>query len=150
MKVYLSVLTIILFLNCATDEYEAERETLFNARAKWISAKKSNASSYSFKSHLGCECAYTDDYRVTVNTNTITSVQEIKTGKLLTEKEFQYFRTIDQWIDYIYQSLKREPDNCSIKYDQTYGYPTEIMFDFESRMIDDELFQKNDSLQFLK
>jgi hypothetical protein len=150
MKVYLSVLTVILFLNCATDEYEAERDALFNARSKWISAKKSNVRSYTFKSKLGCFCVYTENYYITVSSDTITSVQEVETGKNLTEKEFQYFRTIDQWIDYIDQSLKKDPYSCSIKYDQKYGYPTEISFNFELRIADDELYQKNDSLQFLK
>lgn len=150
MKIILSVLTILLFLNCTTDEYEAEREALFNARAKWVSAKKSNASSYTFKSRLSCECGYTGDYRITVDTNTITSVQDVETGKNLTEKEFQYFRTIDQWIDYIDRSLQKDPYSCSIKYNQTYGYPTEIGFDFDAHIIDDEYFQNNDSLQFLK
>ncbi|HEX2957521.1 MAG TPA: DUF6174 domain-containing protein [Chitinispirillaceae bacterium] len=150
MKVYLSIITFLLFLNCTTDEYEAEREALFSARSKWISAKESNTSCYTYKSRLSCECAYTEDYKITVNTNTISSVQEVATGKYLAEKEFQYFRTIDQWIDYIYKAFEREPYSCDIKYDQVYGYPTQINFDFDERMIDEELYQKNDSLQFIR
>ena len=131
----LLILGMLTINGCKKEEEPITEIQKFNtARAKW---NASNISNYTFKTSMSCFCVDISTYEVTVTNKAITSVkntlgQEVQfTGK--------GFKTIDEFFQYIETTLAKKPFKASIKYNLTFGYPTEIYFDLQRDMIDEEM-----------
>lgn len=134
-----SFITCVLLLGCAAERYEKELNRLSNAREKWNSIKAANSGEYVFKLHLSCYCYGTDPVQITIDSDTIKSVLDIDSQKVLPSSDNNYYKTIDQWFDWIDKSLDEKPYSVSVTYDDTLGYPKAVFFDFEENVVDDEI-----------
>lgn len=136
------ILGALTLYSCEKEEPATEIQKLNTARAKW---NASNISSYSFKTTASCFCADINTYEITVTNKAITAVknaqgQEVQfTGKS--------FKTIDDFFRYIETALSNNPYKAVIEYDPTYGFPTEIYFDFNQGMVDEEMGYHNKDFQ---
>ncbi|HEY0056450.1 MAG TPA: DUF6174 domain-containing protein [Pedobacter sp.] len=111
-----------------------ENPTLAQAKARW---NASNISSYTFKLKPTCFCGNVEWHQITVVNKAITSIKNEKGQNIqFTDSNL---RTVDGLFKYLQSSLAENPDQATIKYDQTYGFPTYINIDFKTRWADDEM-----------
>ncbi len=143
--------TLCFLIECSSngEKSEIERSRLSQAKAKWENAKALNTFGYVFNSRQICLCALNDNVKITVKADTICSVLDIQSQTYLPDSVFSAFLTIDEWFDWITASLDKNPYSASVKYDENFGYPTELNFDFDEAIVDEELGLVNDSLKFI-
>jgi hypothetical protein len=48
-------------------------------------------------------------------------------------------QTVDQMFAFVRQSINRRPVSFSVNYDETYGYPSLVLIDFDARRTDDDV-----------
>jgi hypothetical protein len=144
-----SLIVLGLVFGCTREKYEAEKSQLSDARARWVKANTPAIAGYVFNSRLSCECIFTSPVRITVAYDSIVSINDIQSLTPLPDSEFKYFRTINDWFDWIGSSLDRNPSTARVTYDTALGYPSDIYFDFVSVIADDETGLKIDSLHLM-
>jgi hypothetical protein len=145
------VLTFCL-LGCSTsnDNNEFERNKLINAKSKWDrEVTTMDLEGYVFTSKSSCNCPFTTPVKIGVGDDTINSVVEIPTQKVLEKSNYADYRTINQWFSWIASRLNEKPDALTVEYDSLKGYPRKIVYDGKTQIVDDELYQTNDSLSLI-
>ena len=141
MHLKFSFLLILYFLSCSKP---GTPDDLAINTQKW---EKSNLTAYEFTLRINCFCRSerVGPHLVKVFDNKVISVNdqpydESKQGKIL---------TIDELIDFIKLSKSQSPYKYDIKYNEEYGFPTKVFFDFSEQMADEEIgyeiteFKKN-------
>lgn len=146
------VVLAFCLLGCSTsnDNNELERTKLINAKSKWESEVTSmDLEGYVFTSKSSCSCPFTAPVRISVGDDTISSVVEIPTLKVLEKSNYADYRTINQWFSWIASRLNENPDVLTVEYDSLKGYPRKIVYDGKTQIVDDEFYQTNDSLSLI-
>lgn len=99
-----------------------------------------NMTQYGFDFRASCECIdeWVREVHVSVSNDSIKSV--IFTDDSLPPKELQayHWHTINTLFD-ISKSVIEEADQFEIQYEDTYGNPKEISFDWDLKAADDEV-----------
>jgi hypothetical protein len=140
----------LLGCNTSSDPNDIERTKLINAKAKWESEFATiDLDGYVFTSKSSCGCPFTTPVRIGVGKESIDSIVEISTQKVLGKSEYANYRTIDQWYSWIASRLNESPDVLTVEYDSLVGYPRKIVYDGKTQIVDDELTHTNDSLSFI-
>jgi len=103
-------------------------------RWKWI---KSAVFDYEVDESLNCFCMISGKHHLVIVDEQLVSATNNQ-GQAVTNPG-QYFKTVDQLFKYIEESLSRNPDKVTITYDNTYGYPTSVYFDFDEKIADEEM-----------
>ena len=140
---YSKILILLLtsFLSCSKESIP--NELVFNTQ-KW---GKMNLTSYEFTLKIICFCTIerVGPHLVKVVDNKVISVDnqpydENKHGTIL---------TIDELHKFIETSISKNPYKYSVKYNEEYGFPNDVFFDFSDQIADEEIgymitdFKKN-------
>jgi len=139
MKKLILILLVFILAACSAGGSELSRN-----QQKWQDA---GISHYRIELNLSCFCAFRDQLPLTV---------EVKDGEVVSvidatgiavsadDPNYQYFvelATIDRLFTEL-ESVTASADagEVIVKYDPTYGYPTEASIDYIKEAIDDELY----------
>jgi hypothetical protein len=129
------VITFALAACSLGSQTEIERN-----REKW---QDTNISHYRFNLFVGCFCVFTEDMplAIEVKDGEVVSM-EYQSGNEIdasSHELFDKYATIDRIFSELETNISTEADEVVVKYDPTYGFPTEINVDFIKDAIDDEL-----------
>jgi hypothetical protein len=109
---------------------------------KWNDA---NITHYRFELSIGCFCAFHDQMPLTVEVQNGESVSITNSSGTVVTKTDPSFENFSRYatIDRLFTELKADQggkaDEVTVKYDATYGFPTDINIDFIKNAVDDEL-----------
>ena len=108
---------------------------------KW---RDQGISHYRFHLTVGCFCAFSQDMPliIDVQDGKVASM-EYQSGKEIDPSQRELFRkyeTIDLLFDELEAGLNGAADQVTVKYDPTYGFPTEATIDIAKEAADDELY----------
>jgi hypothetical protein len=136
MKKIILLLLIVVLAACsfgASNEFERNRQT-------WQSA---GITHYRFELVIGCFCPFRNQMPITVEVQNekIVSIT-YPDGTLVAESDPNY-KTFSQYatIDRVFAELESglaKAEKTTVTYDSTYGFPTEIHFDYIIAAMDDE------------
>src|SRR5512138_1418306 len=123
---------------------------LKNARSRWEAAKITH---YSYQLHVGCFCAFVEKMPLSI---------EVKDGQVVSmaykdgtpvsaeeQQMFERYSTIDKLFDFTAESIQKA-DEIHVKYDPTYGFPSQVQIDFVRQAADDELTLEASGLKVVK
>ena len=131
------ILIFIVFVLAACSmgsQTEIERN-----KEKWQDA---NISHYRFNLFVGCFCVFSQDMPLVIEVQNGEVVSmEYQSGKEIdagSRELFDRYATIDRIFAELEKDLNGEADEVVVKYDPTFGFPTEVNIDFIKDAIDDE------------
>ena len=109
---------------------------------KW---NESNITHYRYELSIGCFCAFRDQMplKVEVQNGEIVSITT-SSGSVVAKTDASYenfsrYATIDRLFTELKADQGGKADEVTVKYDATYGFPTDISIDFIKAAVDDEL-----------
>jgi hypothetical protein len=109
-------------------------------KEKWQAA---NILHYRFNLFVGCFCVFSQDMPLVIEVQNGEVVSmEYQSGKEIdagNRELFDRYATIDRIFAELEKDLNGEADEVVVKYDPTFGFPTEVNIDFIKDAIDDEL-----------
>jgi hypothetical protein len=136
-KLILIVLAFVLAA-CSTGGSEFSQN-----QNKWQDA---NIAHYRFELNIGCFCAFRDQMplKVEVQKGEVVSMT-LPDGSVVSQTDAGYetfikYATIDKLFAELKADQGGKADEVTVKYDATYGFPTEINIDFIKNAVDDELY----------
>ena len=118
------------------------RSELDKNRQRWQSA---GITHYRFTLFIGCFCPFSDQMPITVevqNGEVISMKASDGTPIAATDPGYETFSrhaTIDRIFSTLEAGLAGDADEVTVTYDPTYGFPSEINFDYIKNAMDDEL-----------
>lgn len=101
-----------------------------------------NIDDYEIDQRVNCFCATPPAnrfHKITVRDDKIVSAVDLQDGQVLPEKDFAFFKTISELVEFV-DSI--DPDGVAVydvRIDSTHGFPTFIYIDFDSRLADEEI-----------
>lgn len=142
MKTFLLVMMAVVLAACSAVQPAAEPASDFDlAREKWQAA---NISHYRFNLSISCFCIFTQDMPliIEVDDGKVVSM-EFQSGNEIDPsfvELFERYATIDRIFAELEKALGGEAEAVNVTYDETYGFPTEVAFDFELQAADEEIY----------
>lgn len=135
-KLVFIVMTLVLAACSMGSRSEVEQN-----KEKWRDA---NISHYRYNLHLSCFCVFVENMPliIEVQDGRVISM-EYQTGKEIeadNRQLFEKYATIDRIFVELDADLSGAADEVMVKYDPTYGLPTEVTIDFIKEAADDELY----------
>jgi hypothetical protein len=110
---------------------------------KWTDT---NVTHYRFELSIGCFCPFRDQMplKVEVQKGEVVSLT-MPDGTVVSPTDANYetfvkYATIDKLFAELQADQGGKADSVTVKYDATYGFPTEINIDFIKAAVDDELY----------
>ena len=108
-------------------------------KEKWQDA---NILHYRFNLFVGCFCVFSQDMPLVIEVQNGKVVSlEYQSGKEIdagSRELFDRYATIDRIFAELEKDLNGDADEVVVKYDPTFGFPTEVNIDFIKDAIDDE------------
>jgi hypothetical protein len=142
MKNLILVVMALILAGCAAmGSALGNQSEIQQNKEKWQAA---GISHYRFHLFVGCFCVFTEDMPliIEVQDGKIVSM-EFQSGKTIDPslmELFEKYATIDRVFAEVEAGLNGGADNVVVKYDPTYGFPTEVTLDFEQQAADDEVY----------
>jgi len=136
----LIIIFIVLVLTACSFGSQTE---LSRNQDKWQHA---DITHYRFELNVGCFCAFRNQMPVTVEVQNGEIVSIAGTdGSVITTDDPSYeyiarYATIDRLFSELGSNSVRKADDLTVKYDTTYGFPSETSIDFIKDAVDDELY----------
>lgn len=149
MKKIILLLTTIVLTACSS---KAVNELKQNEQI-WQSAK---ITRYSFELNLSCFCAFSDEMPLKIEVQNGEIVSMISASGAAVQpsdpsyETFFTYGTIERLFPRLEAGFNGQADEITVTYDPTYGYPTQIFFDFIQDAVDDELTVEVLNFQVLK
>jgi len=147
MKKILLITLAFILAACSAGGSEFSRN-----QQKWTDA---NIQHYRFELNITCFCAFRDQMplKVEVQNGEVVSITA-QDGSLVavTDANYEYFlpyATIDKLFAELKADLDGKAEAVTVKYDATYGFPTEITIDYQQQVADDELYLYASALEKL-
>jgi Family of unknown function (DUF6174) len=139
-KVILIVMALIL-AGCASANALGGQSEIEQNQEKWQDA---GISHYRYHLFISCFCVFTQDMPliIEVQDGKVVSMEYQSGNKIdpsLLEL-FEKYATIDRIFTELEADLNGAADEVIVKYDPTYGFPTEVTIDVEKQATDDELY----------
>jgi hypothetical protein len=149
MKKIILLLLVFILTACS---FGANSELDKNLQ-KW---QDSSVTHYRFALNIGCFCPFRDQMPITV---------EVQHGEIISMnasdgtpivetdpnyENFSRYATIDRIFSTLEAGLAGDADEVTVTYDPTYGFPTEIYFDYIKAAADDELSLSVSEFEVLK
>jgi hypothetical protein len=106
------------------------------ARQRW---RAQNLHTYAFTIQRGCFCTNVDPLYVLVLKDTVAGVLDFKTGDAV---DRQLGETVEGLFTFIQNAIDRPAQVIRAEYDAAKGFPTEIHYDGEAQIADDEIFYR--------
>lgn len=136
------ILVVLIVLVCILAAYVIENGGVYSHQLKWQSA---NISHYRFRLSLSCFCEFTlgGPYpTIEVRNGKTISITD-ENGSAITNghkyyNTFSQYGTIDKLFSILRSNSVREADEVTVKYDPTYGFPSEIYINPSKPMWDDQ------------
>jgi hypothetical protein len=119
---------------------DVQRELDVN-RAQWDAAAIHDYSMSFQRLCLFCIVDFQIPVRITVRGDTISEVKDLDTGAPVVEPVEGVFLTIDEVFDVIQGSINQGAAEIDVRYNSTFGYPTDVSIDLSrSQFRDDTQF----------
>ena len=126
-----------------SDPLGPEQSELEEARARW-EAHGSPFYRFTFQRSCFCAPAIIRPARIEVHNRVVVSAVDPDTGDPLDPPQ-EGFLTIDDLFDEIQEIIDLKADEIQASYDEDYGYPLNVVVDWITNAIDDEMsFQVTD------
>jgi hypothetical protein len=141
MKKLILIVMAFILTACASANALGGQSEIQQNREKWQDA---GITHYRFRLSISCFCVFTQDMPliIEVQDGKVVSM-EFQSGNQidpsLTEL-FNRYATIDKVFTELEAGLNGAADEFTVKYDPTYGFPTEATIDVEKQATDDELY----------
>ena len=143
MRKLLFIFTLIALVltACAAGVASGSQTEIGQNKDKWQDA---NISHYRYELFISCFCVFNEDMPliIEVQDGKVVSM-EFQSGKEIDPsllELFDKYATIDRIFAEVEAGLNGAADNVVVKYDPTYGFPTEVTIDVEQQAADDELY----------
>ena len=141
-KLLVLLMTLVLAACTAMGSAMGNDSELDQNREKWQDA---NISHYRYNLFISCFCIFVEDMPLTIEVQDGQVVSmEFQSGKeidpTLKADVFDKYATIDRIFAELDADLNGAADVVTAKYDETYGFPTEVTIDFVQEATDDELY----------
>lgn len=152
MRKLLFIVIALILAGCAAIGSQAlgSQSEIEQNREKWQDA---NISHYRYQLFISCFCVFNEDMPLVI---------EVQDGKVLSLEYqngnpidpsllelFERYATIDRVFAEVEAGLNGAADNVVVKYEPTYGFPTEVTIDVEQQAADDELYLTLSSFEAL-
>ena len=133
MKFLVSLSLLLSFFSCTKGTPLPELSEFEQNRNLWNGA---NFSDYQITQSVSCYCmeGVTQPKVVVVRNGVIQSVN----GNAPSESD-DLVKTVAAFFIYIAEKYEQNPVGSSINYDSEYGYPTDIYFDMDEMIADEEI-----------
>jgi hypothetical protein len=140
-KLLFIILTLALAACTAVGSAMGSQTEIGHNKEKWQNA---NISHYRYHLHLSCFCVFVENMPliIEVQDGKVVSM-EYQNGKEIDPSLMELFKkyeTIDLLFAELEAGLNGAADEVTVKYDPTYGFPTEATVDVVKEAIDDELY----------
>ena len=141
-KLLVLLMTLVLAACTAMGSAMGNDSELDQNREKWQDA---SISHYRYNLFISCFCIFVEDMPliIEVQDGQVVSM-EFQSGKeidpALKADLFDKYATIDRIFAELDADLNGAADVVTAKYDETYGFPTEVTIDFVQEATDDELY----------
>jgi len=140
-KLILIVMTLALAACTAVGNALGSQSEIEQNQGKWQDA---GISHYRYHLSISCFCVFTQDMPliIEVQDGKVISM-EYQSGKAIDPsllELFEKYATIDRVFAELEADLNGAADEVTVKYDPTYGFPTEVTIDVEKQATDDELY----------
>jgi len=134
-------MTLVLAACTAVGSAMGNQSRIEQNKEKWQDA---NISHYRYNLFLSCFCVFSEDMPliIEVQDGNVVSM-EFQSGKEIDPALLELFNklaTIDRIFAEVEAGLNGAADSVVVKYDSTYGFPTEVTLDVEQQAADDELY----------
>ena len=140
-KLLVLVMTLVLAACTAIGNAMGSQSEIEQNREKW---QDQGISHYRYQLHVSCFCAFNEDMPLIIEVQDSKVVSmEFQSGKEIDPSLhglFDKYATIDGIFAEVEAGLNGAADNVVVKYDPTYGFPTEVTIDVEQQAADDELY----------
>jgi hypothetical protein len=114
-------------------------------RALWDAAAVHDYSMTFQRLCFNCDIEFLIPVRITVRGDTIHEVTDLDTGAPVEQPAEGAFLTIDEVFDVIQNAIDQDAAEIDVRYNSTFGYPTDVIIDFSRSMFnDDTQFQISD------
>ena len=138
---FIFILMSLVLTACAAGVASGSQTEIGQNKEKWQDA---HISHYRYHLHLSCFCVFTENMPliIEVQDGKVVSM-EYQNGKEIDPSLLELFKkyeTIDLIFAELEAGLNGAADEVTVKYDPTYGFPTEATIDMVKEAIDDELY----------
>lgn len=141
MRNFLLIVMAFVLAACSAASASGNQSEFEQNKEKWQDA---NISHYRYALHIGCFCVFTENMPliIEVQDGEVVSMEyqngnEIDPSLL---ELFEKYATIDRIFAEVEAGLNGAADSVVVKYDPTYGFPTEVTIDVEEQAADDEVY----------
>ena len=141
MKKLILIVMALVLAGCASAFALGSQSEREQNQEKWQDAAISH---YRYNLNLSCFCVFTQDMPLVI---------EVLDGKVVSMEYqngneidpsllelFNRYATIERVFGEVKAGLDGAADEVIVKYDPTYGFPTEVTIDVEKQATDDELY----------
>ncbi len=125
------------------------RDELKQSQQRWAAQHVANYR-YSLQTRCFCPPEITQPVVIEVRNGVATSVIGTTVGGRVNTEHFSRYNTIEKLFAVIQDAIDKHAAVIAVNYDATFGYPTSINIDFDTRAIDDEISFTTDSFEVLK
>jgi hypothetical protein len=127
---------------------EDVQEELDVNRALWDAAAIHDYSMTFQRLCSFCSIEFLIPVRITVRGDTIREVTELDTGVPVAPSTEGAFLAVDGVFDFIQDAITQNAVEIDVRYNSTFGYPTDVIIDFSrSQFNDDTQFQISDFVE---
>jgi hypothetical protein len=135
------LLFVVMALALAACTAMGSRSEIEQNKEKW---EQANISHYRYHVSITCFCIFSQDMPliIEVEDGEVVSM-EFQSGNEIdaTNREFfEKYATVDRLFAELEAGSNGAADEVTVKYDPTYGFPTESTLDFIKEAADDELY----------
>lgn len=138
---FLFTLLAILLAACAAAPVSGSQTEIGQNKEKWENAKISH---YRYHLFISCFCIFVENMPLVIEVQNGEVVSmEFQNGKEIDPSLLELFNkyaTIDLLFAELEAGLSGAADEVTVKYDPTYGFPTEATIDVVKEATDDELY----------
>ena len=141
MRKLLFILMALVLAACSVAGPAGSQSEIEQNKEKWQDA---NILHYRYHLSITCFCVFSQDMPliIEVQDGEVVSM-EFQSGNEIDASSLELFdkyATIDRILSELEADLNGAADEVIVKYDPTYGFPTEATIDFIKEAIDDELY----------
>jgi hypothetical protein len=141
-KLLLVLMTLVLAACSAVAGAAGNQSEIEQNKEKWQNA---NVPHYRYNLHISCFCIFVENMPliIEVQDGEVVSMEFENGAEIdpaIGQDLFDKYATIDRIFAEVDAGLNGAADNVIVKYDPTYGFPTEVTIDVEEQAADDELY----------
>ena len=140
-KLLLVLMTLVLAACSAVAGAAGNQSEIEQNKEKW---QDQGISHYRYNLHISCFCVFVENMPLVIEVQDGEVVSmEFQNGSEIDPSLFEMFEryaTIDRVFAEVEAGLNGAADNVVVKYDPTYGFPTEVTIDVEEQAADDEVY----------